>query len=147
MTEKQVRYRKDGKPDKRNIVSGNPNGRPKLSDVSQNEMFGFKCTPGSKEVWKSYADNLKLDQTELFYRMINHLSSQGTFIAWFEENQPLHVEKNPAWFESWKMVQRCCENMVMMNKGRVKQVEDKLIETKVLKEVSEVLHKHFEKKG
>ena len=45
------------------------------------------------------------------------------------------------------MVQRCCENMVRMNDGRVKQIADKKIETKLVKEVSEVLHKHFEKKS
>jgi hypothetical protein len=77
MTETRVKYKKDGKPDL--------GGRRHLGDVPQNEMFGFKCTPGSKEVWKSYADNLKLDQTELFYRMIHHLASQGDFITWFEQ--------------------------------------------------------------
>jgi len=85
MTETRVKYKKDGKPDL--------GGRRHLGDVPQNEMFGFKCTPGSKEVWKSYADNLKLDQTELFYRMIHHLASQGKFIAWFEENNPMKLKK------------------------------------------------------
>jgi len=139
MTETRVKYKKDGKPDL--------GGRRHLGDVPQNEMFGFKCTPGSKEVWKSYADNLKLDQTELFYRMIHHLGGQGKFIAWFEINVPHEVEANTEWFESWKMVSKCCENLLMMNKGRIKQVEDKPIEAKIIKEVSEVLHKHFEKKS
>ena len=142
MTETQAKYRKvkkDGTPDL--------GGRRHLGDVPQNEMFGFKCTPGSKEVWKSYADNLKLDQTELFYRMIHHLASQGKFISWFEDNLPHEVEANTEWFESWKMVQRCCENMVRMNDGRVKQIADKKIETKLVKEVSEVLHQYFEKKS
>jgi hypothetical protein len=79
--------------------------------------------------------------------MIHHLASQGKFIAWFEENQPHEVENSREWFESWKMVQRCCENMVRMNDGRIKQIADKKIETKLVKEVSEVLHKHFEKKS
>jgi len=83
----------------------------------------------------------------LFYRMIHHLASQGDFITWFEQTQLEQVEKNREWFESWKMVQRCCENMVRMNDGRVKQIADKKIETKLVKEVSEVLHKHFEKKS
>jgi hypothetical protein len=139
MTERRVKYKKDGKPDL--------GGRRHLGDVPQNEMFGFKCTPGSKEVWKSYADNLKLDQTELFYRMIHHLASHDSFINWFESTQPHEVEKNREWFESWKMVQKCCENITMMNKGRIKQVEDKPIERKIIKEVSEVLYKHFEKKS
>ena len=139
MTETRLKYKKDGKPDL--------GGRRHLGDVPQNEMFGFKCTPGSKEVWKSYADNLKLDQTELFYRMIHHLASHDSFINWFEATHPHEVEKNREWFESWKMVQKCCENITMMNKGRIKQVEDKPIETKIIKEVSEVLHKHFEKKS
>ena len=139
MTETRVKYKKDGKPDL--------GGRRHLGDVPQNEMFGFKCTPGSKEVWKSYADNLKLDQTELFYRMIHHLASHDSFINWFEATQPHEVEKNREWFESWKMVSKCCQNILMMNKGRIKQVEDKPIETKIIKEVSEVLHKHFEKKS
>jgi hypothetical protein len=139
MTETRGKYKKDGTKDL--------GGRRHLGDVPQNEMFGFNTTPGSKEVWKSYADNLKLDQTELFYRMIHHLASQGDFIAWFEKTQTEQVEKNREWFESWKLVQRCCENMVRMNNGRVKQIEDKKIETKLVKEVSEVLHKHFEKKS
>jgi len=139
MTETRVKYKKDGKPDL--------GGRRHLGDVPQNEMFGFKCTPGSKDVWKSYADNLKLDQTELFYRMIHHLASHDSFINWFEATQPHEVEKNREWFESWKMVSKCCQNILMMNKGRIKQVEDKPIETKIIKEVSEVLHKHFEKKS
>lgn len=147
MTETKVKYRKDGKPDKRVLNSGNPDGRPKLGDVAQGETLQFRCTPGSREVWKSYADNLKLDQTELFYRMIHHLASHDKFIAWFEQTQTEQVEKNREWIESWKMVQRCCENIVMLNKGRVKQVEEKQIETKLIKQVSEVLHKHFEKKS
>ena len=143
MTETRGKYKKDGTPS----LQGEGGGRKFLGDAPQNEMFGFKCTPGSKEVWKSYADNLKLDQTELFYRMIHHLASQGDFITWFEQTQTEQVEKNREWFESWKMVQRCCENMVRMNDGRVKQIADKKIETKLVKEVSEVLHKHFEKKS
>jgi hypothetical protein len=139
MTETKHKLKKDGTKDL--------GGRRFLGDIPQNEMFGFKCTPGSKEVWKSYADNLKLDQTELFYRMIHHLASQGDFISWFEQTQTEQVEKNREWFESWKMVQRCCENMVRMNDGRVKQIADKKIETKLVKEVSEVLHKHFDKKS
>ena len=139
MTETRGKYKKDGTKDL--------GGRRHLGDVPQNEMFGFKCAPGSKEVWKSYADNLKLDQTELFYRMIDHLASHGEFIAWYEQNQNMLPKVNEAWFESWKLVQRCCENMVRMNDGRVKQVASKTIETKLVKEVSEVLHKHFEKKS
>jgi hypothetical protein len=147
MTETRVKYRKDGQPDKRKLNSGNPDGRAPMSDVAQAETFQFRCTPGSREVFKSYADNLKLDQTELFYRMIHHLGSQQKFLNWFEEHFAHEVEANPEWFESWKMVAKCCENLLMMNKGRIKQVEDKPIETKIIKEVSEVLHKHFEKKG
>ncbi len=147
MTETKVKYRKDGKPDKRVLNSGNPDGRPKLGDVAQGETLQFRCTPGSREVWKSYADNLKLDQTELFYRMIHHLGSQGNFITWFEQTQTEQVEKNREWFESWKMVSKCCENVLVLNKGRAKQVEEKQIETKLIKQVSEVLHKHFEKKS
>ncbi len=147
MTETKVRYRKDGQPDKRKLNSGNPDGRPKLGDVAQGEALQFRCTPGTREVWKSYADNLKLDQTELFYRLIHHLASQGKFIAWFEENQSNHVEANPEWFESWKMVSKCCENVLMQNKGRAKQVEENQIETKLIKEVSDALHKHFEKRS
>ena len=134
------------KIDRRTLKSGNPDGRPKLGDVGQNEMFGFKCTPGSKEVWKSYADSLKLDQTELFYRMIHHLASHDSFIKWFELTYKEQVEKNRDWFESWKMVQKCCENIILLNKGRVKQVESKQLATEAVKEVSEVLHKHFAKK-
>jgi hypothetical protein len=147
MTETRVKYRKDGQLDKRMLKSGNPEGRTPMSDVPQAETFQFRCTPGSREVWKSYADNLKLDQTELFYRILHHLASHDSFINWFESTQPHEVEKNREWFESWKMVQKCCENITMMNKGRIKQVEDKPIETKIIKEVSEVLHKHFEKKS
>ncbi|NBX87375.1 MAG: hypothetical protein EBQ97_02505 [Bacteroidetes bacterium] len=135
------------KVDKRRLKSGNPDGRPKLGDVAQLETMQFRCTNGSREVWKLYADGLKLDQTELFYRMIQHLGSQGKFISWFEQTQPHEVENNREWFESWKMVSRCCENIMMLNKGRAKQVEEKKLETKLVKEVSEVLHKHFEKKS
>jgi len=147
MTETRVKYRKDGQPDKRKLNRGNPDGRAPMSDVAQGETFQFRCTPGSRDVFKSYADNLQLDQTELFYRMIHHLGSQLKFIAWFESTQPEQVEKNPEWFESWKMVSKCCENLVMMNKGRIKQVEDKPIEIKVIKEVHDVLYRHFEKKS
>jgi hypothetical protein len=147
MTETKVKYRKDGQPDKRKLNSGNPDGRPKLGDVAQGETLQFRCTPGSREVWKSYADSLKLDQTELFYRMVHHLASHDSFIKWFEQTQTEQVEKNRDWFESWKMVQKCCENIIMMNQGRVKQVASKTIETKLVKEVSEVLYKHFEKKS
>jgi len=139
MTETRVKYKKDGKPDL--------GGRRHLGDVPQNEMFGFKCTPGSKEVWKSYADNLKLDQTELFYRILHHLASHDSFINWFEATQPHEVEKNREWFESWKMVQKCCENITMMNKGRIKQVEDKPVDTKLVKQVADALYEHFEKKS
>lgn len=146
MTETKVRYRKDGQPDKRKLNSGNPDGRPKLGDVAQGKTLQFRCTPGSTEVWDAYALNLKLDRTELFYRMIHHLASHDSFLTWFEQTQPHEVEKNREWFESWKMVQKCCENLIHLNKGRVKQVEDKKVETRLVKEVSEVLHKHFEKK-
>jgi hemoglobin-like flavoprotein len=124
---------------------GNPDGKKPMGDIAQGETFQFRCTPGSREVWKMYADGLKLDQTELFYRMIHHLASHGDFITWFQKNQPHEVEANPDWFESWKMVAKCCENIIMMNKGRVNQVQDKHIERKVVKEVADVLHKHFTK--
>jgi hypothetical protein len=124
---------------------GNPDGKKPMGDIAQGETFQFRCTPGSREVWKMYADGLNLDQTELFYRMIHHLASHETFITWFEATQPHEVEKNREWFASWKMVAKCCENIAMMNKGRVKQVEDKPIETKLVKEVTDVLHKHFTK--
>lgn len=143
MTETRGKYKKDGTPS----LQGEGGGRKFLGDAPQNEMFGFKCTPGSREVWKSYADNLKLDQTELFYRMIHHLASHGEFIFWCEQNKHMFPKFQEEWFESWKMVQKCCENLIQLNKGRVKQVEDKKIETKLVKEVSEVLHKHFEKKS
>ena len=143
MTETRVKYRKDGQSDK----PGNPRGRKPLGQANQGEIIQFRCTGGSREVWKAYADSLKLSDTELFYRIVHHLASQGNFIAWFEETQTNDVEKNREWFESWKMVQKCCENIMMLNKGRIKQVENKKIETKLVKEVAEVLHKHFEKKS
>ena len=143
MTTTKVKYRKDGQPDKRQ----NTLGRTKLGDVAQGETFQFRCTPGSREAWKSYADSLKLDQTELFYRMIHHLASQGKFINWFEQNLPNEVEANREWFESWKLVSKCCENALRLNKGRAKQIADKKIETKLVKQVSEMLYAHFEKKS
>ena len=126
---------------------GNPDGRAPMSDVAQNEAFQFRCTPGSKDVFKAYGENLNLDQTELFYRMIHHLGSQLDFIDFYEKNQPQLVEKNREWFESWKLVSKLCQNLFLMNKGRIKQIEDKPVDTKLVKQVADALYEHFEKKG
>jgi hypothetical protein len=34
-----------------------------------------------------------------------------------------------------------------MNKGRIKQIEDKPVDTKLVKQVADALYEHFEKKG
>ena len=129
--------------------SGNPNGRPKIDNVAQSDQFQFRCNPGTREVFQSYADNLSLNQTEMFYRMVHHLSGHGQFIDWYVKQPEMmeHVEKNKEWIESWKMVSKCCENMLLMNKGRVKQVVEKPIDTKVVKQVADALYEHFQKKG
>lgn len=126
--------------------SGNPDGRPKIDTIAQSDQFQFRCNPGTREVFQSYAENLKLNQTEMFYRMVHHLASHGEFIGWFEKNCPEQVEANPLWIESWKMVSKCCENMMRMNKGRGKQVEEKPIEQKIIKMVTDALFEDFEKR-
>lgn len=123
-----------------------PNFTAKIGDVNQSEIFNFRCTPGSQEVFRSYAENLKLNQTELFYRIIHHLASQGRFIEWFEQNQKNQVDANPEWFKSWKIVSRLCENLILLNDGRVKQIENKTLDTTIADEISSVLHKHYTKK-
>jgi len=147
MTETKVRYRKDGQPDKRKLNKGNPYGKAPMSDVAQDETFQFRCTPGSREVFKLYGQGLKLDQTELFYRMVWHVGSLGTFINWFKDKMPEQIEKNPEWFASLEMVSKCCQTLLVMNKGRIKQVEENPISAKIVKDVSDVLEKHFDKKS
>lgn len=147
MTETLVKYRKDGKPDGRKANKGNPYGKPPMSDVAQDETFQFRCTPGSREVLKMYGQGLKLDQTEFFYRMIWHMGSLGKFFAWFKKVNPQEVEANPNWFASMEMVSKCCETLLVMNRGRIKQCEENPIPEKVVKELTDVLDKHFNKKS
>ncbi len=121
--------------------------QPADDNHHQTKILGFRIGEGSHSCWNSYAENLHLTGTELFYRMMDHLASQGNFITWFEQNQPDQVAKNPEWIESWKMVSKCAENMLMLNKGRKKQVEEKPIEEKISRMVREELDKYYIKEA
>lgn len=145
MTETKVKYRKDGQPDKRSLKVGNPYGRPKSEFPTQNETLQIRCTQGTIEIWDSYAQNLGLDRTELFYRMIYHLASQGEFISWLERDHPEQITKNPNWVESWKMVSKSSEAIIMLNKSRLKQVTPD-IDTALVKTVTDALSEHYKKK-
>lgn len=121
-------------------------GTPRIDEKgTQSNMLGFRVNPGSMEVWNSYAKNLNLDNTELFYQMLHHLANQGNFIIWFETNLPGETEKNKDWIEGWKLISKCAENMLMLNKGRIKRADLKPLETKLTKMVRETLDEHFKK--
>lgn len=125
------------------------NGKKRIDENCQNEILSFRCAQGTKVIWKTYAESLKLTETELFFRLIHHLGSQNQFIEWALNNPNFltstEKETNKQWIESWKLVARLSENIVLANPGRVKQVDDKQTETKTIKEVSEVLNKHFKR--
>jgi len=133
-------------------------GRPRIdNNGEQRQVIQFACSDGTKEVWKMYADAVDMSTTDLFYKMIGIVSGQMAFVNWFE-NMAIQFEgkegfetivdsykKNIEFIEEWKLICRLSENTLMGNKGRLIQAERK-IPRKLAKDVSEVLHKHFEKK-
>ena len=130
-----------------------PKGRPQI-DIhgEQRQIIQFPCSDGTKEVWESYARNIHLSNTDLFYRMMEHMQNQMNFIQWVEtmaKNDATikeSLEKNKAHMEEWKFLSRLSDSVLMLNKGRIEKAK-KPIDEKLIKEVGEVLHEHFSKKS
>jgi len=130
-----------------------PKGRPLIDKHGeQRQIIQFPCSDGTKEVWKSYADNINLSNTDLFYKMMEHMQHQMAFIQWVEvmakndEHIRATLEKNKGHMEEWKFLSRLSDSVLMLNKGRLEKAK-KPIDEKLVKEVGEVLHAHFCKKA
>ena len=128
-------------------------GRPRIdNNGDQRQIIQFACSDGTKQVWKSYADNMDWTNTELFYKMVDHMRNQMRFIVWIEnmaKEDPLireTLEKNKAHMEEWKFLSRLSDSVLMLNRGRSEKAEEPT-DVKLIKEVGEMLHAHFSKKS
>lgn len=128
-------------------------GRPRIdNNGDQRQIIQFSCSDGTKEVWRSYADNLDWTTTELFYKMVDHMRNQMRFIMWLEDmaNHDAGIreslEKNKSHMEEWKFLSRLSDSVLMLNKGRMVKAQEPT-DIKLMKEVGEVLHAHFSKKS
>lgn len=132
--------------------SKRPKGRPRIDkNGEQRQIIQFSCSDGTKEVWRSYADNMDWTTTELFYKMVDHMRNQMRFILWLEEMAKHdnfikeNLDKNENHIAEWKFLSRLSDSVLMLNKGRLDKAQEPT-DTKLIKEVGEVLHAHFSKK-
>lgn len=128
-------------------------GRPRIdNNGDQRQIIQFACSDGTKQVWKSYADNMDWTTTELFYKMVDHMRNQMRFILWLESMAKddafirENLEKNKAHMEEWKFLSRLSDSVLMLNKGRSEKAKEPT-DVKLIKEVGEMLHAHFSKKS
>ena len=128
-------------------------GRPMIdNNGDQRQIIQFACSDGTKQVWKSYADNMDWTTTELFYKMVDHMRNQMRFIVWLENMAKddafirENLEKNKAHMEEWKFLSRLSDSVLMLNKGRSEKAKEPT-DVKLIKEVGEMLHAHFSKKS
>jgi len=132
--------------------SKRPKGRPRIdNNGEQRQIIQFSCSDGTKEVWRSYADNMDWTTTELFYKMVDHMRNQMRFILWLEEMAKHdefikeNLDKNENHIAEWKFLSRLSDSVLMLNQGRLDKAQEPT-DTKLIKEVGEVLHAHFSKK-
>ena len=128
-------------------------GRPRIdNNGDQRQIIQFACSDGTKQVWKSYADNMDWTTTELFYKMVDHMRNQMRFILWLESMAKddafirENLEKNKAHMEEWKFLSRLSDSVLTLNKGRSEKAKEPT-DVKLIKEVGEMLHAHFSKKS
>ena len=134
-------------------------GRPAIEEYKEKRQFiQFACSDGTKQIWQSYAQNLKMSETDLFYKMTEIVSGQMGFIDWLEKLVILKrhdkdfqeivdsFDNNKEFLESLKMVIRLSQNVLLLNPGR-RVVAEKPIPQKTAKEVSENLDEHFTKRA
>ena len=134
-------------------------GRPAIEEYKEKRQFiQFACSDGTKQIWQSYAQNLKMSETDLFYKMTEIVSGQMDFIIWLEGVVKLKrhdpdfqtivdsFDNNKEFLESLKMVIRLSQNVLLLNPGR-RVVAEKPIPQKTAKEVSESLDEHFTKRA
>lgn len=132
--------------------SKRPKGRPRIDNNSdKRQIIQFSCSDGTKEVWRSYADNMDWTTTELFYKMVDHMRNQMRFILWLENMATINpdikatLDKNLEHMAEWKFLSRLSDSVLMLNKVRLEKAQEP-IDTKLIEEVGEVLHAHFSKK-
>ena len=134
-------------------------GRPAIEEYKEKRQFiQFACSDGTKQIWQSYAQNLKMSETDLFYKMTEIVSGQMNFIIWLEDvvkqkrDDPDFkqivdsFDNNKEFLESLKMVIRLSQNVLLLNPGR-RVVAEKPIPQKTAKEVGESLDEHFTKRA
>lgn len=127
-------------------------GRPRIDNNSdKRQIIQFSCSDGTKEIWKSYADNMDWTTTELFYKILDHMNNQMRFLVWLEDmanhNEFIRdsLEKNKNHMEEWKFLSRLSDSVLMLNQVRQKKAQEPT-DTKLVKEVGEMLHAHFSKR-
>jgi hypothetical protein len=112
--------------------SKRPKGRPRIdNNGDQRQIIQFSCSDGTKEVWRSYADNMDWTTTELFYKMVDHMRNQMRFILWLEEMAKHDnfiketLDKNENHMAEWKFLSRLSDSVLMLNKGRLDKAQER----------------------
>lgn len=118
---------------------------PKPPELKQTRQITLAVNEMQKNISKSFSDSLNINETNLIFRIIHIVSGLEPLLEMMVHSQPEQFlnDKNKEWLENTKLLITYCKLMLRGNEQRKTEQENIQLDLKSLKEVNELLNKHF----